>query len=205
MGIWGTGRGVGGWLSLFIFAQPLTGHLNGLQPELQLRGHLWSLCRLWIRFKELINITVGQTLLGQGNGTHKAIGQCDELLLQIDGLVVPPDEPRLYLVGMEDGYGATIAHTAGTLDSATAALAHQLVEIGQRVEVEASEVQFAQVAGIVHVPQEDVHILWGAETVDGRRVRHLALALQQATPEDGEDAADKVVHIPHDVQHQQCD
>lgn len=187
---------------LFIFAQPLTGHLNGLQPKFQLRRHLRSLCRLRIRLEQLVDIAIGQTLLGQGDGTHETISECDKLLLQIDGLVVPPDESRLYLIRMENGYGATITNTAGTLHGATAALTHKLVQIGQRIEMEAGKVQFAQVACIVHVPQKDIHILRRAQTVDRCRIRNFALALQQTPAEHGEDAAYEVIHIPHDIEHE---
>lgn len=187
----------------FILAQLLAGHFDGIQPELKICRHLWALGRFGVSFEQFADVALGDALLGEGDGADEAIGQCDELLLQVDGLVVPPDELRLDLVWMEDGYGAAIAHTAGSLDGAAAALTHQLIEIGQRIEMEAGKVQLAQIARIVHVPQEDVHVLGGAQAVDGCGVRHLALALEQPAGEHRENAAYKVVNIPNDVQNEQ--
>lgn len=104
---------------------------------------------------------------------------------------------------MEDGNGATIPDTTGTLDGATAPGPDPLVQSRQGVEVEAGKVQFPQVPGIVHVPDEDVHVLGGAQAEDRGRVRDLALALEESAREDGEHTADEVVHIPDDVQNQQ--
>lgn len=188
---------------LLILAQLLAGNLDGVQPQLQLLGLLRPPGRLRIRLEHLQDIAVGDVLLGHGHGPHEAIGQRDELLLQVDGLLVPPHQLGGDLVRMEDGNGAAIPNAAGSLDGATLAVTDPLVQPRQGVEMEAGKVQLAQVASVVHVPDEDVHILGGAQPVDRGGVRHLALALEEPAGEDREHAADEVVDIPDYVQDQQ--
>lgn len=144
----------------------MAGELDGIQPEFEILGHLRALGRLRVVLEDVEDVAVGDALLGEGHCPNEAIGQGDELLLDVDGLVVPPHQLRGDLVRMEDGNGATIPDTTGPLDGAAAPGPDPLVQSGQSVEVEAGKVQFPQVPGIVHVPDEDVHVLGGAEAED---------------------------------------
>jgi len=50
---------------------------------------------------------------------------------------------------MENGYGAAVANTAGSLDGTAASVPDALIESSEGVEMEAGKVQFAQIAGVV--------------------------------------------------------
>lgn len=63
----------------------------------------------------------------------------------------------------EDRYRSAIPHAGRALHGAAAVALHRLVDAGEEVVVESGKVQFAQIPGVVHVPQKDVHILGGAE------------------------------------------
>jgi len=104
---------------------------------------------------------------------------------------------------MEDGDGAAITDAAGSLDGSTTSLPDPLVQPREGVEMEAGKVQFPKVAGIVHVPDKDVHILGGAQSIDRRGVRDLAFPLEQTTRKHREHTADEVVDIPDHVEDQQ--
>lgn len=186
-----------------VLSQLLAGQLDGIQPELELLRLLRSLGSFRIGLQYLQHIAVGDVLLGHGHRAYESIRKGNKLLLQVNGLVVPPDQLGLNLVRMENGYGAAVANTAGSLDGTAASVPDALIESSEGVEMEAGKVQFAKIAGVVHVPDKDVHVLRGAQSIDRRGVRDLALPLEQPAGEHREHAADEVVDIPDHVQDQQ--
>lgn len=79
-------------ISLLVLPQLLTAQLNRIQPQPQF---LWTLgTRLSARelLHHLQDIHLGQTLFRRGDGPHEVVAQRDELLLNVDRLLVPPDQ-----------------------------------------------------------------------------------------------------------------
>lgn len=77
---------------LLLLPELITAHLDRLQPQLQLLRALWSGLSAREFLHQVDYIDVGQALLGHSNGPHKVISHRDELLLEVDGLIIPPDQ-----------------------------------------------------------------------------------------------------------------
>uniref|UniRef100_A0A182UC03 Nucleotide exchange factor SIL1 n=1 Tax=Anopheles melas TaxID=34690 RepID=A0A182UC03_9DIPT len=181
----------------------LAGQLDRVEPQLQLFRHQWPLLGTGELLHQLQHVYVGDALLGHGDGTHEPIGKRHKLLLQIDGLLVPPDQLGGDFVRGKDGDRSAIAHARRTLDGAAPLRLNFAIDARQPVKVEACKVELAQIARIVHVADKDVHVLRSAESVNGRLVGHFPFALEQHTVPEGGHTAKEVVHIPDHVQDQQ--
>uniref|UniRef100_A0A182LUK0 Uncharacterized protein n=1 Tax=Anopheles culicifacies TaxID=139723 RepID=A0A182LUK0_9DIPT len=149
------------------------------------------------------HIHIGNALFGHGNGTHEPIRQRYKLLLQIDSFVVPPDQLGGDFVGGKDWNRSSIAHTGCSLHGAPTFGFNFTVNTGKSVKVEACKVQLPQIPCIVHVPDEDVHVLCGAESVDGRLVCNFAFALKQHTVAKSCHASEEIIHVPDHVEDEQ--
>lgn len=78
--------------TLFVLPQLLAGELDGVQPQFQLTGN-WRLAfTAWELFHHLKHIRLGDVLLRQGDGSDKSVRQRNELLLNVDGTLIPPDQ-----------------------------------------------------------------------------------------------------------------
>jgi hypothetical protein len=67
------------------------------------------------------------------------------------------------LVYAKNRDGPPVADGGGALQSIALQLQHLTVQTGAVIEMEASKVQLSYVPGVVHVSEEDVHILRRAE------------------------------------------
>lgn len=79
-------------VSLFILAQFQTRNFDRIQPHLQLFWSLWSLFSAREFFHHFNHIAFSNALLRSCDGPHEIVACRDELLFQIDGFVVPPDQ-----------------------------------------------------------------------------------------------------------------
>ena len=70
----------------------------------------------------------------------------------------------LDFVEAENGNGFAVADTGCALNGSTFVLPDGLIDARQTIIVEAGKVQLSEVSSVVHVANEDVHILSGADT-----------------------------------------
>lgn len=72
--------------------------------------------------------------------------------------------PRNNVKAVKGANEATVAYGGRPLENGTAHSRDGAVQVGPLVKVHAGEVQLAEVASVVHVVQQSVHIVGEAET-----------------------------------------
>lgn len=122
----------------------------------------WSLVAALELLHQVQDVHFRYALLGHRDSSHEPIER-HELLLEVDCLVVPPNQLGRDFVCVEDGNGSAIADGRRALDGTSAVLLDRRVDSGQAVVVETSEVELANVSRVVHVANENVDVLGGAK------------------------------------------
>lgn len=133
-------------------------------PQFQFLWCLWNGLAAWECFDQFDNISIGDALLGHGDCTHESIAQRYELLFQIDCFLVPPNQFRFDFVETENWNRLAVTNAWCSLNSSAFLLANGFIQSSQSVIMETGKVQFSQVASIVHVTNEYIDILCGANT-----------------------------------------
>lgn len=72
-------------------------------------------------------------------------------------------------VDTEDRDGLAIAHTGRALNGTAFLTSHRFIQSGQAVVVEPGKVQLTNVSGIVHVTDENVHVLRCTEACEQKQ------------------------------------
>lgn len=108
------------------------------------------------------------------------------------------------LIRREDGNRPPVPNAGRTLNCASPHPLHFLVNARPAVVVEPCKVQFPQVPRVVHVANENVHIIAGAKSPNCGLLGDLGLLLEEHAVAQGGDASYEVVNIPQRVQDQEA-
>lgn len=110
---------------------------------------------------------VDDALPAQHHAVHETVARRHKAMFHVDGLLVPVDDARRDAERAKGSYEAPIADGRGALDDAAAVPDDGAVELGAFVEVDARKVDFAQIAGVVHVVEERVQVGGDADAWKG--------------------------------------
>lgn len=144
---------------------------------------------------QLVRATVDHPLPVVHDGPHEPVGPGHEPVLEEYGHVVPVDDARADLVPPERAHELAVPHAVGYGEYEAAAAPELAPQPGAQQELDAGQVDLAQIPRVVHVRQVHVQVGGQAHGRVHRRVGGPQLFLQARGRHVAEQRPEKVRHV----------